>query len=60
MTDAPENSAADNDAKRKFREALARKGRGGASREAREDSRLRAKGGSNPAGGKRQFRRKTG
>ncbi|MCE7082936.1 DUF5302 domain-containing protein [Streptomyces sp. ST2-7A] len=60
MTDIPKNNATDDDAKRKFQEALARKNLDTASRTAHGNVPARTKGGSNPAGGKRNFRRKTG
>ncbi|MGW0737866.1 DUF5302 domain-containing protein [Streptomyces sp. NPDC002851] len=60
MANTPQGNAADNDAKRKFREALERKARGGASRRVRDEGKVRANGTSSPAGGKRYFRRKTG
>ncbi|UUU45069.1 DUF5302 domain-containing protein [Streptomyces sp. NBC_00162] len=60
MTDTPQSNVEENDARRKFREALERKGNDSRARQAHEDGRLRVKGMSGPAGQKRYFRRKTG
>ncbi|MER7468046.1 DUF5302 domain-containing protein [Streptomyces sp. NPDC097981] len=60
MTDTPQSNAEENDARRKFREALERKGNSSRARQAHEDGRLRVKGMSGQAGQKRYFRRKTG
>ncbi|MGW7287642.1 DUF5302 domain-containing protein [Streptomyces sp. NPDC054847] len=60
MADTPQNDAVEDDARRKFREALERKDRKGASRQAQGDIQARIQGSTNPAGGKRYFRRKTG
>ncbi|MBT2541068.1 DUF5302 domain-containing protein [Streptomyces sp. ISL-44] len=60
MTDTPQSNVEENDARRKFREALERKGNASRARQAHEDGRLSVKGMSGPAGQKRYFRRKTG
>ncbi|WP_433543719.1 DUF5302 domain-containing protein (plasmid) [Streptomyces sp. CA-294286] len=60
MTAIPHSNATEDETKRKFQEALARKGPHPASRTAHENALARTKGGTHPAGGKRQFRRKTG
>ncbi|GHB76087.1 MULTISPECIES: DUF5302 domain-containing protein [Streptomyces] len=60
MTDTPENNAAENDGKRKFREALERKARTAMSQQAQHEGRLKLKGYNGPNGQNRSFRRKSG
>jgi|UniRef100_A0AAU3HUE4 type II secretory pathway component HofQ len=60
MAETPENNSTENENRRKFREALARKRNTNRDRQAHEDGRLKVKGMSGPAGQKRQFRRKSG
>ncbi|MGQ5640637.1 MULTISPECIES: DUF5302 domain-containing protein [unclassified Streptomyces] len=60
MAETPQNNVEQDGARKKFREALERKGDLNRARQAHEDGRLRVKGMSGPAGQKRYFRRKTG
>ncbi|MEU9445590.1 DUF5302 domain-containing protein [Streptomyces sp. NPDC048304] len=60
MAETPQNNVEQDGTRKKFREALERKGDLNRSRQAHEDGRLRVKGMSGPAGQKRYFRRKTG
>ncbi|MEV6173472.1 DUF5302 domain-containing protein [Streptomyces sp. NPDC051954] len=60
MTETPQNNSSENEARRKFREALERKEKTGRSRQAHEEGRRKVKGMNGPAGQKRYFRRKTG
>ena len=60
MVEIPQNNAEGDGTRKKFREALERKGNLSRAKQAHEDGRLRVKGMSGPAGQKRYFRRKTG
>ncbi|MEU3742589.1 MULTISPECIES: DUF5302 domain-containing protein [unclassified Streptomyces] len=59
MTDTPERNADEAEVKRRFKEALEKKGRS-KGRSAHEEGRLRVKSMSGAVGQKRFFRRKTG
>jgi hypothetical protein len=59
LTETPDQSAAQQEARQKFQEALERKNRTSASRKAHEDGRNAVRSMSGPAGQKKFFRRKT-
>ncbi|MFD5914290.1 DUF5302 domain-containing protein [Streptomyces massasporeus] len=60
MADTPPANSAEEEAKRRFREAVERKSRMSRTRAAHEEGRLKVKDLSGGAGQKRFFRRKTG
>lgn len=60
MTEKSEQTDNENDLKRKFEEALARKSQGAQARKAQEEGRLKVGAMQGPTARKRPFRRKTG
>ncbi|MER5843962.1 MULTISPECIES: DUF5302 domain-containing protein [Streptomyces] len=60
MADTPPANNAEEEAKRRFQEALEKKARASQSRTAHEEGRLKVKNMSGSSGQKRFFRRKTG
>lgn len=60
MTEKSEQIDNENDLKRKFQEALERKGRGAQARKAQEQGRAKVGAMQGPAARKRTFRRKSG
>ncbi|NEB81267.1 DUF5302 domain-containing protein [Streptomyces sp. SID14478] len=64
MTDTPKSNRSEGDdaeaVRAKFKEALARKSQVSRAKQAHEEGRAKVKNMGNPAGQKRNFRRKTG
>jgi len=60
MTDTPERNDAQQEAKRRFRQALERKEHASLAKAAQEEGRMKARAAGGPAARKRFHRRRTG